>query len=159
MAKKIGRPSKFTPELAAIIRRRIADGESLRKICGSKGMPGRHAVLRWQSESSEFRAQYMTARDAMVDALAEEALHLPKTATAVNANARRLYIDTLKWYVGKVAPKKYGDKLDLNVTGTVTVGDAMGRKRLAKLRGGECSPQDIAATPFFDLEWYQQVAR
>jgi hypothetical protein len=52
------------------------------------------------------------------------------------ANARRLYVDTVKWYVGKVAPKKYGDKLDLNVTGKVTVGDAIeeGRKRVAKMR-------------------------
>jgi hypothetical protein len=58
-----------------------------------------------------------------------------KTATHKNANDR-LYVDTVKWYVGKVAPKKYGDKLDLNVTGKVTVGDAIeeGRKRVAKLR-------------------------
>jgi hypothetical protein len=139
--RRPGRPSKYTPELAASICRRIADGESLRSICGSKGMPSRYAVLRWQSESSEFRTQYVTARDAMVDALAEEALHLAKTATAANALARRLYVDTIKWYVGKVAPKKYGDKLDLNVAGKVTVGDAIeeGRKRLARIRDGRSS--------------------
>jgi hypothetical protein len=67
-----------------------------------------------------------------------EALHLAKTETPKNVNARRLYVDTVKWYVGKVAPKKYGDKLDLNVTGKVTVGDAIeeGRKRVARLKGG-----------------------
>ena len=60
------------------------------------------------------------------------------TATNKNANARRLCVDTVKWYTGKVAPKKYGDKLDLNVTGKVTVGDAIeeGRKRVARLKGG-----------------------
>jgi hypothetical protein len=141
MMAKIGRPSKYTPELAASICRRIADGESLQTICGSKGVPGRHAVRRWVTENSEFRTLYVTARDDMVDALAEEALHLAKTATEKNANARRLYVDTVKGYVGKVAPKKYGDKLDMNVTGKVTIGNAMeeGRKRVARMRDGRSS--------------------
>jgi hypothetical protein len=131
MAKKMGRPSKYTPELAATNCRRIADGECLRTICASKGIPSRYAVRRWLAEDSDFRSQYSQARDDMVDALADKALHYAETATSKNANARRLYVDTVKWYVGKVAPKKYGE-LDLNVT----VGDAIeeGRKRVAKLR-------------------------
>jgi len=149
MTKKTVRPSKFTPELAAEICRRVADGKSLRTVCASKGMPGRRTVHTWLAADSEFRAQYAVARDYMVDALAEEALHLARTATAANAHARRLYVDAVRWYVGKVAPKKFGDRLDMNVTGQVTVGDAIeeGRKRLARLRGGESSPQDIAADP------------
>lgn len=105
-----GETSKYTAELAAEICRQLALGESLRTICKKHGMPGRHAVLRWLHENSDFRSQYTLARDDMVDALAEEAMHLAKTATEKNANARRLYVDTVKWYVGKVAPKKYGDK-------------------------------------------------
>jgi hypothetical protein len=76
------RPSKFTPELAETICRRIADGESLRTICTSKGIPSRYAVRRWLVKDSDFRSQHAQARDHMVDALAEEALHLAKTATA-----------------------------------------------------------------------------
>ena len=137
---KVGRPSKYTPELAALICKRIAEGESLRDICEGKnkaGMPSRNAVRRWLAESSDFRILHAVARDFMVDSLAEEALHWAKTATAENANARRVYVDTIKWYVSKVAPKKYGDKLDMNVTGQVTIGDAIeeGRKRVARMRG------------------------
>jgi hypothetical protein len=138
---KVGRPSKYTPELAALICKRIAEGESLRSICGSKGMPSRNAVRRWLAENSEFRIQHAVARDFMVDSLAEEALHWAKTATNKNANARRIYVDAIKWYTGKVAPKKYGDKLDMNVTGQVTIGDAIeeGRKRVARMRDGRSS--------------------
>jgi hypothetical protein len=69
-------------------------------------MPSRNAVRRWLAENSEFRIQYAVARDFMVDSLAEEALHWAKTATPENANARRIYVDTIKWYTGKVAPKE-----------------------------------------------------
>jgi len=133
-----GRPTIFTEAIANAICRRLADGESLRHICLDKRMPSRETVRRWQGENSLFRGQYVTARDHMVDALAEEAMFLAKTANPKNANARRLYVDTVKWYTGKVAPKKYGDKLAMEVTGKVTIGDAIekGRERVKRLRGG-----------------------
>lgn len=132
-----GRPSKYTPELGRAICDQLAVGKSLRDICDTAGMPHRLTVLRWQTDNSEFRNQYVAARDHMVDALAEKVIRLAETATAKNVNQRRFYGDTIKWYTGKVAPKKYGDKLDLNVTGKVTIGDAIeqGRQRVAKLRG------------------------
>ncbi len=134
----MGRPTKFTESLANDICRRLADGDSLRQICLRKDMPSRETVRRWQGENSLFRGQYVTARDHMVDALAEEAMYLARTANPQNANARRLYVDTVKWYTGKVAPKKYGDKLAMELSGKVTIGDAIekGRERVKRLRGG-----------------------
>ena len=131
-----GRPSKFTEALAATICRRLADGESLRTICRRADMPSRESVRRWLNENSLFRGQYATARDQMVDALAEEAMELAKTANGKNANARRLYVDTVKWYTGKVAPKKYGDRVNVEHSGKVTIGDAIeeGRRRVQAMR-------------------------
>ena len=37
--RKTGRPSKYTPELAAEIARRLSDGEPLRQICRDEHMP------------------------------------------------------------------------------------------------------------------------
>lgn len=134
MAKK----SKFTPELAAAICRRVSGGETLRDVCASKDMPVSSAVHRWLANNSEFRAQYVVARNAMIEALVDKALHYAETATEKNAHARRLYVDTVKWYASKIAPKIYGDKVDVNVSGTVSVGDAIeeGRRRVARLRDG-----------------------
>lgn len=44
---------------------------------------------------------------------------------------RRLQVDARKWYLSKVLPKVYGDKLDLNHSGgvTVRVKDYTGRKK------------------------------
>jgi hypothetical protein len=36
-------------------------------------------------------------------------------------NAYRLALDTRKWVLSKVLPKKYGDRLDVEHSGTVTV--------------------------------------
>lgn len=132
----MARPSKFSDELANTICRRLADGESLRTICKDVRMPSRESVRRWLNENSLFRGQYATARDQMVDALAEKALERAETATGENANARRLYVDTVKWYTGKVAPKKYGERVAMEVTGKVTIGDAIekGRERVKRMR-------------------------
>jgi len=48
-----------------------------------------------------------------------------------------------KWYTGKVAPKKYGDKLDLNVTGTVTVAIEEGRQRVARMHAGHQAADEL----------------
>lgn len=132
----MARPSKFTDDLANTICRRLADGESLRAICKDKAMPDRETVRRWLNENSLFRGQYATARDQMVDALAERAMEYAETATAENANARRLFVDTVKWYTGKVAPKKYGERVNVEHSGKVTIGDAIeeGRRRVKELR-------------------------
>lgn len=133
-----GRPSTYTPAIAAEICRRLADGESLRKIVRDKDMPDRATVRRWLLQHTDFRSQYVVARDDMVDALAEEAMELSEKANSDNAVARRLFVDTIKWYTGKVAPKKYGDRVAMEVTGKVTIGDAIekGRERVKRMRDG-----------------------
>ena len=49
----------------------------------------------------------------------------------------------MKWYASKIAPKIYGEKVDVNVSGNVTVSAAIdeGRRRLARLRGEEITIQ------------------
>ena len=41
-----GRPTDFAQETADIICERIANGESLRGICGEEGMPDKATVFR-----------------------------------------------------------------------------------------------------------------
>ncbi len=48
--KKKGRPSRYTPELAAKICRRLAKGETLRAICRDPAMPDKATVLRWLAD-------------------------------------------------------------------------------------------------------------
>ncbi len=125
--KKAGRPSLYTKALAAEICRRMAEGESLRAVCRDDAMPDKATVLRWlaDKDKAEFRDQYAHARDMRADALFDEALEIADNAAddwTTDGNGKavldhehvqrsRLRVDTRKWAAGKLAPKRYGDKI------------------------------------------------
>ncbi len=127
--KKKGRPSLYTEALAAEICRRLAEGETLRAICRDTAMPDKATVLRWLADKkkADFREQYVYAREMQADALFDEALEIADDALGdwtvdkdgkkvfdhEHVQRSRLRVDTRKWAAGKMAPKKYGDKLDL----------------------------------------------
>jgi hypothetical protein len=50
----------------------------------------------------------------------------------------RLQIDTIKWLIGRIAPRLYGDKVVPDATVDVSIGDAIekGRERVQRLRKG-----------------------
>lgn len=125
-----GRPTKFSTALAARICLRLAEGESLRSICRDDGMPARSTVNLWIIDDVQgFSAQYARARDAGLDMMADEVLDLAddgsndwterenkdgSTCTVLNGEAvarSRLRFDARRWYLSKLAPKRYGDKL------------------------------------------------
>jgi hypothetical protein len=107
----MGRPSEFTPELANLICERIADGESLRAICDADDMPDRSTVRRWLSQQPEFRSQYAHAREEQADFYAEKIVD--DAMASSDAAIGRLRMDALKWAASKLAPKRYGDKVQL----------------------------------------------
>ncbi len=127
--RKIGRPSLYTEALVAEICRRLAEGETLRSVCRDKAMPDKATILRWLADKkkADFREQYIYAREMQADALFDEALEIADDASGdwstdkdgkkvldhENIQRSRLRVDTRKWAAGKMAPKKYGDKLDL----------------------------------------------
>lgn len=124
----MGRPSDFTPETASVICERLASGESLRAICADSAMPGKTTVFRWLSVNEPFRDQYARARVLQLEHMAEEILEISDdgsrdTYEDENGNIRtdhdvvarsRLRVDTRKWLMSKLAPKKYGDKLEVS---------------------------------------------
>lgn len=133
----MGRPSDYTPELALSICERLVEGESLRAICLSEGMPHRGTVFRWLETHEAFRDQYARARQAQADALADEITHIADTpqlgvirkitkggveiTEEDMLGHRRLQIDARKWIASKLLPKKYGDKSHVEHSGEVTL--------------------------------------
>lgn len=107
----MARPSEFAPDMANLICERIADGESLRKICEEAEMPDRSTVRRWLSQQPEFRVQYAHAREEQADVYAERIVD--EAASAQDAALGRLKMDALKWAASKLAPKRYGEKVAL----------------------------------------------
>jgi len=131
--RPVGRPSDYSDEIAEIICNRIAEGESLVKICKDESMPGRSTALRWLSIHPKFRDRYALAREAQADYLLEQLLDIAddteddtyedkdgrvRTNHEV-VNRSRLRIDTRKWIIAKLAPKKYGDVKDTEAQQTI----------------------------------------
>ena len=105
-----GRPSIYTPEIAAEICERMASGESLRSICRSEDMPSEISVRRWAIENREgFSAQYAMASETRMDCLADEIVEIADDKSGDPARDR-LRLDTRKWLMSKIAPKRWGDR-------------------------------------------------
>ena len=132
-----GPASLYTAEIAHEICERLASGETLRSICRDEGMPHESTVRKWAREDREgFSTQYARARDAGLDAIADELLAIADDATndwmerlgdegqplgwqvnGEHVQRSRLRIDTRKWYLSKLAPKRYGEKTEHKITG------------------------------------------
>lgn len=112
--KKPGRPSDYLPEVADDICSLLITGESLRNICKRPGMPNKATVMRWLKVHEDFRDQYTKAADIRSDAIFEELIDIADDSgedTAAVAKAR-LRIETRKWVIARMAPKKYSDRID-----------------------------------------------
>jgi len=83
--------------------------------------------LQWVSADADFANRYAHARSSGLEVLAEELVEIADdtthdqiiTAAGVMQNSEyiarsRLRVDTRKWLLSKLAPKKYGDKLELS---------------------------------------------
>lgn len=135
-----GRPSEFTQETADRLCERIADGESLRSICTDEDMPNKATVFRWLAKFPPFSDQYARARETQADTIFDEILDIADDGTndwleqngqgdesvgwRVNGEhiqRSRVRIDARKWMAGKLRPKVYGEKLDVNHGGGVSI--------------------------------------
>ena len=133
-----GRPSKFTPELAAEICDVVSTTTSgLKRICeNNDAFPNVGTVLRWLNENEEFRNQYARATEVQADLLADEMMEIADDTTGdvmmirkgdevVEAenrefiNRSRLRVDTRKWIASKLKPKKYGDRTAIDHGGEI----------------------------------------
>lgn len=103
-----GRPTDYTPELAAKICLHISEGKSLRSFCRADDAPDASTIFDWIHRHSEFAKQYARAREAQAEHWADELVELADDAT--DAQKARLQIDTRKWVASKLLPKKYGER-------------------------------------------------
>lgn len=129
-----GRPTVFDAELAAAVLECLAEGLLLAEICEFPGFPKESTVRGWALDDREgFAAPYARARRLGWERQAERILIIADTPvegqiitdspkdgrsvkTADMIEHRRLQVDTRKWLLGKVLPRIYGDKLQVETT-------------------------------------------
>ena len=126
------RPTIYSEELAQTICESLMVGMSLRKICELDDMPAISTVMQWlASNKSDFMEQYAHARQVQAEYLLDELIDIAddssKDYVIVDGQERldqehiqraKLRIDTRKWNIEKLAPKRYGAKQQLEHTGS-----------------------------------------
>jgi hypothetical protein len=134
-----GRPTDFTPELGDLICALICEGYSLRKIAKNDEMPRVSTILDWVMKGTRgderyeaFSEQYARSLDIRTDNMAEELLEISDDDSldvgvtedgkpyvkGEHIQRSRLKVDTRKWLMSKMKPKKYGEKLQQEITMT-----------------------------------------
>lgn len=124
---------RYTIALSEQICTQLTEGVSLRSICAAPGMPSVGGFLGWVSKNPKLAEQYARARALCMDAIAEQILEIAdtpmlgvkrvtkpdgvETTEGDMTDHRKLQIDARKWLLAKLAPKKYGDKIETTLKG------------------------------------------
>lgn len=124
--KRIGRPRKVQDRKTVALRifGHMVEGLSLRKACIKENISPA-TFLIWVDEEN-LSKQYADARDALLEYWADQVLDIADEQVgsmdhggtdngAVQRN--RLRVDSRKWILSKLAPKKYGDQVGENMDG------------------------------------------
>ena len=114
-----GRPSVYSEKVADEICKRLALGESLRRICMDDHLPERTTVWKWGNANPSFAQQLHEARlqqaESYFDELQDITDDVREDRDAI-AKAK-LRADVRKFSLARMNRAKYGDRQDLNIAG------------------------------------------
>lgn len=117
----MGMPSSYTDEIAEKICMAIAAGRPLNRVCKEDDWcPSEYTVYKWLDQFPDFAKRYARAREQQQEVLAAEVISIADTVK--DAAVARNMMDARKWYAGKVAPKKWGDRVEVDAKVEVTGG-------------------------------------
>ena len=131
--RKVGRPTDYSQELSDLICGRLANGESMRSVCRDESTPAMATVFRWLRDNEGFKEQYAIATEERAEAFVEDMVDIADNATndwmenngegnegyrlnGESIQRSKLRVDTRKWAASKMKPKKYGDKIQQEIT-------------------------------------------
>lgn len=123
-----GRPSSYTEQMANYICIRLAEGESLNKMCRDEDMPDKATVFRWLASNADFCDRYARARELQAETQFDQLIDIvdqpPELSYVTDKHGElvevkfdsayvawmKLRVDTRKWTAARMAPKKYGEQ-------------------------------------------------
>lgn len=125
LAKQIRRPENMD-----LICTRIAEGFTLRQIAREIGCDN-SAIVHWYAEDAIFAQRYARAKEAQAEHFAEEIVEISDDGTndwqqreledgtvvevpdQEHIQRSRLRVDARKWLMAKMAPKRYGERMQV----------------------------------------------
>lgn len=104
----VGRPSSYCRATAEAIFERLCAGEAMVRICEDADMPVASTAYKWLHDIAEFRDAVALAREIQADRLGAEGWEMAGGATPETAYVTDVRLKHLRWYAGKLSPRKYG---------------------------------------------------
>ena len=113
-----------SPDRAALAKKVLEgmhSGLSCFKACQAAGVP-HSTFIGWVNEDAALADKYTRAREELIERMAQEVLELSDVDVGLQPDGKKdwaavqkhkLQVDTRKWLLSKLAPKKFGDKLEL----------------------------------------------
>ena len=111
----VGRPTSYSQEIADKICILLGEGRTLRGICSMPDMPCVTTIWTWEQKYPEFLKLSQRAREDGTNVLAEECIEIADD-TILNPQDKRIRIDTRLRLIGKWNSKRYGDKIEHEVS-------------------------------------------
>jgi hypothetical protein len=121
----MGRPSDYRIEIAEKICEELAKGRHLHMICEEDDWaPAERTVYQWLNKQPEFAQLYAHARERQQEVFAAQVILIADTVK--DAAIARNMMDARKWYAARVAPRKWGDKIEIDAkVETTGTGEAL----------------------------------
>ena len=102
--------SRYNPELAATILKRVSEGETLRQVARDEGVP-ESSIREWaRSDVEGFAARYAQARAMQIDSWSDELITVAYDPSLDPAE-KRVRCEQLRWLLSKLAPRRFGERL------------------------------------------------
>jgi hypothetical protein len=134
----MGRRSTFSQAIADAILVQVADGIPLAEICRDENLPSVQTVYNWRDTYPDFSVAIARAREDGFDRIAADCLTIANTpmegveiTTDTDGRVsekrcdmlghRKLQIETRLKLLAKWDPKRYGERLQTEHSGTVSL--------------------------------------
>jgi len=106
--------AKFNKEQFDAILQKVSNGSSVRNAIKDTHI-GSDTFYKWLNDSEELAKQYARATEERGIAIYEQTMEIADDKSG-DINRDRLRVDTRKWFLSKLNPKKYSDKLQVDTS-------------------------------------------
>ena len=114
--------SEDRAKVSALVLQGMRSGLSAFKACKAAGV-NQSTFNDWLNADAALAADYARAREDLLEMMASDLLDIADRPVGSTESGgtdsgavadKKVQIDTRKWLLSKLAPKKYGDKLELS---------------------------------------------
>lgn len=144
---RTGRPSTYTKEIADRVCNELSEGASLVAICSVADMPHPSTIYDWLKANPDFADRYTSAREAQAEFMAAEIIEISDDGSRDykpgpegqyvpdqdHIQRSKLRVESRKWIAAKLKPKVYGDRQQIDLTGSLVISEMSEEDLMAEL--------------------------